>query len=163
MKWGPSAPELRIVGDGEMKEQLVSLASTAADVPIRFLGQLPSAEAQQEIARARLLVLPSESFEGFPLVMREAFAFGTPVAASDIGSLPSILSNGENGVLFSAGNPQSLHEIVQATWNLQGELERLSAGAKSSFESLYTEDVNYNLLMDIYHQAIEVNRQRKQA
>ena len=42
ISWGPSAPELRIVGDGELKQQLMELASTTPDVPIRFLGQLTS-------------------------------------------------------------------------------------------------------------------------
>jgi len=163
LKWGSSAPELRIVGDGELKERLIKLVSSVPNVPIRFLGQLPAAEAQQEIARSRLLVLPSEWFEGFPLVVREAFAFGTPVAASDIGSLPGIVCQGENGVVFPPANPQSLLETVRAAWHGEGELERLGAGARQSFEASYTEKANYKLLMDIYQQAIEVSRRRKPA
>ena len=123
--------------------------------------QLTSAKAHDEIARSRVFVLPSASFEGFPLVIREAFALGTPVAVSDIGSLPSIVTHGENGVVFSPGNSQSLLEVVKTTWGLDGELERLATGARHSFEALYTEDANYKLLMDIYRQAIEVSRKRK--
>jgi len=163
MKWGASAPELRIVGGGELKERLTKLVSKTPNVPIRFLGQLPAAEAQDEISRSRLLVLPSEWFEGFPLVVREAFAFGTPVAASDIGSLPGIVCQGENGVIFPPADPQALLEAVQAIWDKEGELERLGAGARRSFETLYTEKANYKLLMDIYQQAIEVSRRRKPA
>lgn len=161
INWGVSAPELRIMGDGELKERLMRLASTAPDVPIQFLGQLNGDEAQVEIARSRLLVIPSEWFEGFPMVVREAFAFGTAVAASDIGSLPTIVHEGENGVLFSPGNPQSLLEVVQSVWNEEGELERLAAGARRSFDTLYTEEVNYKKLLDIYQQAVEVGQSRK--
>ena len=162
IRWGVSAPELRIMGDGELRESLMKLASTAPDVPIQFLGQLTGAQAQEEIACSRLLVIPSEWFEGFPMVVREAFAFGTAVAASDIGSLPTIVRQGENGVLFSPGNPQSLLEVVQSTWNDEGVLEQLAAGARRSFDTLYTEDVNYKKLLEIYQQAVEVSQTRKE-
>lgn len=159
--WGASAPELRIVGDGDLRGELVRLAATAPEVPIRFLGQLSGAAAQDEIARARLLVLPSEWFEGFPMVVREAFAFGTPTAVSNIGPLPSIVRQGENGVVFAPGDPQSLLGVVRTAWQTAGELERLAAGARRSFEALYTEEANYRMLMSIYAQAMEVHSSRK--
>lgn len=161
IKWGSSAPELRIVGDGGLRKKLERLAAKNPHVPIRFLGQLSSTAAQEEIACSRLLVLPSQCFEGFPMVLREAFAFGTPVAVSDIGPLPSIVREGENGVVFSAANPQSLYEVVRNTLETRGELERLAVGARDSFESLYSENTNYNLLMEIYQKALQVSRKRK--
>lgn len=159
--WGESAPELRIVGDGGLRNELEQLAATAPRVPIRFLGQLSGAAAQDEIARAKLLVLPSECFEGFPMVVREAFAFGTPVAVSNLGPLPSIVQDGENGVLFSPGNPISLLEVVRGVWESACDLERLAHGARRSFDCLYTEDMNYMTLMEIYRQAIEVSAERR--
>lgn len=163
LMWGESAPELRIVGDGDLRGELERLAANSPGVPIRFLGQLPPAAAQQEIARARLLVLPSECFEGFPMVVREAFAFGTPAAVSDLGPLPSIVRKGENGVVFRPADPQSLLESVRAAWESEGYLARLASGARRSFEDLYSEEANYKMLMTIYEQAIEVSRQRKKA
>lgn len=160
MLWGASAPELRILGDGDLRGELERLAASAPLVPIRFLGQLSSAASQDEIARARLLVLPSECFEGFPMVVREAFAFGTPAAVSNIGPLPSIVRQGENGMVFAPGDPQSLLTAVRAAWEKTGELERLAAGARRSFEALYTEEENYRMLMAIYEQAIDVSQRR---
>jgi glycosyltransferase involved in cell wall biosynthesis len=163
LMWGASAPELRIIGDGGMRAELEQLAATAPEIPIRFLGQLASTAAQDEIARASLLVLPSECFEGFPMVVREAFAFGTPAAVSNIGPLPSIVRQNENGVVFEPGNPQSLLQVVCATWEKSGELEQLAMGARRSFEALYTEEANYRMLMTIYEQAMEVSRRRRDA
>lgn len=160
LMWGASAPELRILGDGDLRGELERLAASAPLVPIRFLGQLSSAAAQDEIARARLLVLPSECFEGFPMVVREAFAFGTPAAVSNIGPLPSIVRQGENGMVFAPGDPQSLLTAVRVAWEKTGELERLAAGARRSFEALYTEEENYRMLMAIYEQAIDVSQRR---
>jgi len=161
LMWGASAPELRIVGDGNLRGELGKLAATAPEVPIRFLGPLAGDAAQEEISRARLLVLPSEWFETFGLVILEAFAFGTPAAVSNIGPLPSIVRQGENGLVFGPGDPQSLLGEVRAAWESAGELEGLAEGARRSFDALYTEEANYRMLMAIYQQAMEISQRRK--
>lgn len=153
--WGAAAPELRLVGDGELRAELERMAE---GLPVRFLGQLPAEQAQAEIANACLQILPSEWFEGFPMVVREAFAFGTPAAVSDIGPLPSIVEHGKSGIVFQPANPQSLLQEVRTTWETPGLLERLGQGARAEFESKYTEEANYATLMEIYRKAIEVSR-----
>ncbi len=159
--WGAAAPELRIVGDGDLRGDLKRLAATDPATPIRFLGPLPSEAAQAEIAQARLLILPSEWFEGFPMVVREAFAFGTPAAVSAIGPLPSIVQSGHSGVVFAPANPESLFREVRAAWETPGLLERLGQGARQAFEARYTEDANVQMLMAIYQQALIVSQERR--
>ncbi len=151
--WGNDAPELRLVGDGELRPELERMAQGSR---VRFLGQKSVVEAQGEIAAARLLVLPSECFEGFPMVLGEAFAFGTPAAVSNIGPLPSIVRAGESGVVFDPANPESLLNVVRTAWRMPGLLSRLGQGARSEFEAKYTEEANYVKLMEIYRSAIEV-------
>lgn len=153
--WGAGAPELRIVGDGDLRPALEALA---AGLPVRFFGQVGSAEAQSQIAQARLLVLPSECFEGFPMVVREAFAFGTPAAVSNLGPLPSIVQHGESGVVFQAASPASLLHEVRRAWATEGLLEKLGEGARREFEEKYTEDANYATLMEIYENALAVQK-----
>lgn len=161
LRWGEAAPELRIIGDGELRMELQRSCARAPRVPVRFLGQVPSETAQAEIAGARLLVLPSECFEGFPMVVREAFAFGTPAAASALGPLPSIVRKGESGVLFPPGDPDALLDAVRGLWHRPAELERLGQGARAAFEALYNEDANLGSLMDIYAAALDVSRARR--
>ena len=152
--WGAEAPELLIIGDGPLRGELEKSATGST---IRFLGQLPAEETIRQIACARLQLLPSECFEGFPMVVREAFAVGTPAAVSNLGPLSSIVNHGINGVVFEAANPQSLLTVVRNTWQTPGLLEQLGHGARKSFETLYTEDINYACLMDIYQAAIARN------
>lgn len=154
-KWGSDAAELRVLGGGELR---VDLENMAAGLPVRFLGQLNATEAQLQIAEASLLVLPSEWFEGFPMVVREAFAFGTPAAVSNIGPLPSIVKSGVNGLVFEPANAESLLNTVRAAWQAPDMLERLGHGARQAFEALYNEDANYQMLMQIYEQAIAQNK-----
>lgn len=159
-EWGHAAPELRILGDGDLKDELNRYVALNPGMRVRFLGKVDGAIAKEEIARARLLVLPSECLEGFPMVLGEAFAFGTPVAVSSLGPLPSIVHKGLNGVLFKAGDPVSLLKTVRNVWENPVELPRLSAGARKAFEVNYTEEANYIQLMKIYEQAIALSKRK---
>ena len=153
--WGPEAPELRVLGGGELRRELEAMAT---GLPVRFLGQVDAVEAQRQIAQASLLVLPSEWFEGFPMVVCEAFAFGTPAAVSNLGPLPSIVTPGVSGVVFEAGNPVALLDEVSRAWSMPGLLPTLGYGARASFDAKYTEQTNHEVLMGVYENAI---RQRK--
>jgi glycosyltransferase involved in cell wall biosynthesis len=152
------APELRIVGDGPLRAEL---ERKSANLQVRFFGQLTSEQAQAQIAHARLLVLPSECFEGFPMVVREAFAFGTPVAVSNLGPLPAIVQSGQNGVVFEPANPASLASVVRKAWQSTNWLECLAKGARKTFEERYTEDANYEMLMRIFESAITESKNSK--
>ena len=157
--WGADAPELRIVGDGPLRAELEKLATSK----IRFLGQLPAEEAIFQIGYARLLLIPSACIETFGLTAVEAFALGTPAAVSNLGPLPSIVNHDVNGLVFEASNPQSLLSVVKNAWQSPGILERLGFGARISFETLYTEDINYACLMAIYEAAIRRNTSLRSA
>lgn len=154
-QWGSEAPALRIVGDGPLR---ATLEQQASGLPVAFLGQVPAQAAQEQIARAKLLVLPSECFEGFPMVVREAFAFGTPAAVSSIGPLASIVSDGVSGVVFPPAQASALLGKVRVAWGQPTELERMGKNARIEFEQKYTEDTNYETLMRIYEAAIAENK-----
>lgn len=151
IKWGADAPYLQIIGDGPLRGDL---ERRAANIPsISFLGQVDHGVAEQEIASARLLILPSRCFETFSLVLLEAFKAGTPVAVSDIGSLPNLASDAD-GVVFRAGSPSDLLLRVSSRWKDVQRLQRMSAASAGLFLEKYSETRNYRLLIDIYNKAI---------
>lgn len=157
-QWGSAAPLLRMIGDGPLRDEL---QQQAKGLPIEFMGQIPAAAAQAQIAKSKLLVLPSEWFETFGLVLIEAFAAGTPAAVSNLGPLPSIVSHGDSGVVFEAANPSALLQAVRQVMNDPVQLKQFGLGARQAFETLYNEEANYVMLMDIYQAAITRSRQKK--
>lgn len=63
------------------------------------------------ISAVDVTVIPFLNLEGisdYPLVMLESMSVGTPVIASDIGSIREIIKNGENGILVKAGDLRAL-------------------------------------------------------
>jgi glycosyltransferase involved in cell wall biosynthesis len=159
--WGESAPKLEMIGEGpEWRRIRESVHGTKVEDKITFLGQLPFSKGQELLAKAKLLVLPSLCFEGFPMVIREAFALGVPVAASRIGAIPFIIKEGINGVMFKPGDSTDLLKMVKPLWENSVKLSVMAEAARKEFEEKYTADTNYDILMEIYREAI-LRRKKK--
>ena len=159
LRWGMDVPVLEVIGDGPQRNELERLAKPIGN-RVRFLGQLPFAETQERIAASRLLVLPSICFEGFPMVIREAYALGVPVAASRLGSIQNLVEEGGTGSLFESGSSEELLGCVKGLWKNQQELKRMAFASRAKFECSYTSATNHRRLMDIYDAAIERRRSK---
>ena len=61
--------------------------------------------------KAHVFVISSRS-EGFPLTLLEACASKTPVVATSVGEIPSIIKNRETGLLVEPENPHALGAAV---------------------------------------------------
>jgi glycosyltransferase involved in cell wall biosynthesis len=161
VKWGNEAPSLEVIGEGPERTALETRAATQGlRDKIRFTGQLPFEEAQVRLSRAHMLVLPSLSYEGFPMVIIEAFALGVPVAASRIGSLPFIVEDGNVGLLFTPGRSDDLLRVLQGAWNEPRRLEAMGKAAREKFDGAYSPAANGDALMHIYAHAISRRRGR---
>lgn len=153
---------LWIIGDGPALGELRS-TSERESLPVEFLGMRPRSEVLQVIANAAMQVVPSEWYEGFPLVIVEAYACGTPVVAADIGSLTELVHPMHTGSLFPAGDSQALANCVRELWENPELRRKLGRGARDRFASDYTAQHSMSKLKEIYQLAIErqVERQQK--
>ncbi len=158
-RMGKRGPHLEVIGDGPMREQLVrSIRESEASDSVSFLGNVSRDEAMKHISKAKLLIVPSLCFEGFPMVVQEAFALGVPVAASKIGSLPYLITENKNGSLFTPGDPKGIFSCVTGMLADDAKLRILGEGARREFDEKYTAEKNYGTLMAIYSAAAEHRR-----
>lgn len=155
--WGARAPELRIVGDGPLREELERMAEPSRN--ITFLGQMAATATEREIAEARLLLMPSRWYETFGMVLLEAFRVGTPVAVSNIGPLPALVRDAQ-GLVFQMQDPNSLFECVSGCWQDSKRFERMSEASLHTFRAKYTDKENLRILLGIYEEAIESRKER---
>ncbi|WP_413720864.1 glycosyltransferase family 4 protein [Silicimonas sp. MF1-12-2] len=71
------------------------------DLPgVTAVGWVDNSEIDRWFAEADALVIPSR-WEGFGLVVAEAYRNGCPVIASDVGALPDLVEHGRTGFIFS--------------------------------------------------------------
>jgi glycosyltransferase involved in cell wall biosynthesis len=145
---------LQIAGDGPERPELENEARRRRLTNVVFRGRLSNAETIAAMQNARFLVFPSEWYENFPVTIAEAFACGTPVVCSRLGSMREIVSDGRTGLHFTPGDAADLSEKAEYAWNHPDEMRRMGAEARQEFETKYTAATNYSQLMSIYESAI---------
>lgn len=154
--WQHIPHPLTVVGSGPEEARL----RATAPANVTFLGAQPPEAVQREMARAKLLVVPSRWYENFPMTVVEAFAAGTPVVASRLGALAEIVTDGVDGYHFAPADPQDLAAVVNAAFADPARLEAASLGARATYERELTEARNLEMLERIYTDAITHRRQR---
>lgn len=86
-----SGVEFLIVGDGELKEQLIDKFKSLG-IKVKFTGRIQPTQVPNYLTQLDVLVLPSRN-EGFGMVIIEANACGIPCVASNIGGIPDVISD----------------------------------------------------------------------
>ena len=143
---------LKIIGDGPLSNQV---REAVTKLPyVKWLGRLPIQEVYTLIGEAKFLIFPSQWYETFGRVAIEAFAKGTPVIASNLGNMSSMIESGRTGFHFSPGDPNDLAALVEYALTHPEKLRKMRFEARSEFEAKYTAQQNYHKLMDIYKLAI---------
>lgn len=121
---------------------------------LRYGGFLTDTALRDRLARAAYLVMPSTGMESFGLAAIEAFACGTPVIASRQGGLGELISDGENGLLVTPGDPVALARAIAYAVSHPDDMQRMGVNAYQTWLAHYTPERNYEMLMDIYDEAL---------
>lgn len=92
-----------------------------------------------------IFVLPSR-YEGLSIAMIEAMACGLPIVASEVPGLRSYIEHGRNGLLFPVEDHTAMVKCIRQIAEDRNLRERLSIGAKESFEKEYNMGKNISSL-----------------
>lgn len=117
---------------------------------IRMMGVVNNIDLMEQIAESKALILPTQWYEGFPMVLVESFSCGTPVLGSQLGNVGSIIKEGINGFHFDQCSVDSIVEAVN-------KLHDICESTKKTSVELYSSEANYKMLMDIYVSCIKNN------
>jgi glycosyltransferase involved in cell wall biosynthesis len=127
---------------------------------VEFLGQLGAERLSGFYSQARMLVLPSTCFEGFPMTIAEAMVHGKPVICSQIGGLPEIVDDGVTGLLFDAGNVEDLVEKIRYLWDRPDVCRKMGHVGREMALREYSPEKHYERLMAVYEKALDLSRRR---
>jgi glycosyltransferase involved in cell wall biosynthesis len=108
--------QLRVVGDGPMRQTLRDLAADLG-VPVDFRGAVAPERIAGELSDATVAVAPypaSDDHYFSPLKIYEYAAAGLPVVASDIGQVPQVVRHGETGLVVAPSDPAALAAGIDA-------------------------------------------------
>ena len=104
---------LKIAGEGPLRAHLERLAAEVGVADrVDFLGAVPHRELAAVYCAADLMVLASER-EGWPNVLLEAMACGTPVVGSAVGGVPEVIADPAAGSLFHDRTPEAIANAIR--------------------------------------------------
>jgi glycosyltransferase involved in cell wall biosynthesis len=121
---------------------------------IKYLGALPPGKSiTQWYQKATMLITPS-LYETFGIVILEAFACETPVVASNVGGIPEIIKNHENGLLVPPQNPLKLAEAIQYLLDNKDIRIRMGREGRELVKKVFSLEVNVKNLYTLYQNLI---------
>ena len=148
---GQAVP-LKIAGDGPLAPVVQEAA--ARNHAIEWLRGVSHEKVYDLIGAAAFLVVPSHCYEGFPCVVAEAFAKGTPIIASRQGLMADIVEDGCNGLHITPREPEDLAAKVRCLFSDASTLKRMRRAARETFDQHFTAEANHESLMAIYARAM---------
>jgi glycosyltransferase involved in cell wall biosynthesis len=107
------AARLLLVGEGPERARLQALGEALAPGRVTLRGSVPQAELAAIYSAANVLALPSLR-EGWPNVLLEAMACGTPVVAAAVGGVPEIVRSAVSGRIVQERSPEAWSEALRA-------------------------------------------------
>jgi D-inositol-3-phosphate glycosyltransferase len=120
-------------GDPEMDRLRARVAALDLADRVQFPGAVEQPELTRYYRAADALVVTSR-YESFGLAAVEALACGTPVVASAVGGLTTIVRDGENGLLVRWRCPSAFAERLDELLGDEALRARLAANARPSVE-----------------------------
>lgn len=134
--------KLIIIGNGHLKKDINNfIGQNNLNDKIKLLGWIENEHLSQYLNEFKLLILPSFS-EGLPFVIIESMCCGTPVLATEVGAIPDIISDQENGFLIK---DNSIETLFQKIINIF-ENDNLDLISKNAQETIITKfDIQTNL------------------
>jgi glycosyltransferase involved in cell wall biosynthesis len=107
-----------VLGEGPERARLEAVAR---ELGVRLLlpGRVP--DVAEVLRRADVFVHPAR-WEGFGLAVLEAMLVSLPVVASNVSSLPELVSDGETGLLVPPDDPEALRAALERVLADPGEL-----------------------------------------
>jgi glycosyltransferase involved in cell wall biosynthesis len=134
----PTTVWLLVIGDGDLRPRY---EKEARDLGIGdrvvFTGAIPHEDLPPFFRGAGLTVLPSSPPESFGLVLIESLACGTPVVASNIPGVRTVVDHGVDGLLVEPGDPGALAEAIRHLFRDDAIREQMGRRGRAKVETSY--------------------------
>ena len=162
LEQGDPVKTIIVGGDLEEDSEMVRLKSLSQDLGISdqvsFLGRLDQEELPTYYNAADICVVPSY-YESFGLVALESMACGTPVIASRVGGLPTIVKDSYNGFLIPWHCPEPFADGLDVLLSSPSIRSAMGEASRRTAMSMQWPLV-VDSLMDSYHALLAPSQAR---
>ena len=128
---------LHMVGDGEMKEELLDYQKeNSLQEEVSFYGFMNPEQVRDKMEQCHIHLFTSNYLEGWGAVVNESMNSGcVPVVNDEIGCAPFLIQNGKNGLLYHGGEYEDLKKQV---FTLVSDREQIQKMGLAAYEQIAT-------------------------
>ena len=143
--------QLYIAGNGPDIEKVKKyIKDNKLEDKIKLLGFLNSDEVKEYVRKARFVVVSSVWYENCPYSVLETLAMGKPIIGSNLGGIPELVKDNENGLIYKYNDIKELKNKMQELFDNKEEAIRLGKIAKESAKKDFSKELYYNKIMSVY-------------
>lgn len=134
---------ISFIGCGELDEELQLLVhELKLDKYISFLGSKHHELVRQYMEQASIYLFTSDNQEGWGAVLNESMNSACAVIASHaIGSVPFLIRNFENGLIYKSGDVNQIYKYVKDLFDHPKEQERMGMAAYKTIVNEWNAEV----------------------
>jgi glycosyltransferase involved in cell wall biosynthesis len=139
LSWLPPYVKGIIVGDGDLRgDYEVNARLMGVGARVHFAGRVPAAALPAYYRLADVTVLPSTTMgEAFGLVLVESLASATPVVASNLPGVRTVVATGTDGLLVDPGDSVALAGAVGAVLRYEAQRQIMGQAGRAKMEQRY--------------------------
>lgn len=120
---------------------------------ISWFGFLSGKDLQDFYLNSKIVVIPSQWYEGFPNIAVQAMLYKKALICSNIGVFTNFIQNGKNGLLFEPSNTEDLISKILLLYSDDALREEICRNAEQEARDIYSHETIYEHLIEIYQKA----------
>lgn len=143
--------EIEMLGIGELREKYerIVIDSGLSDI-ITFTGPFPPQEVLKHMQSADIFLFTSDRNEGWGAVLNESMSSGCAVVANrEIGSVPYLIEDGKNGLVYNRKHKNSLYSCVKKLIDNKSLRETLGKSAYDTIKTIWNAETASNRLLTL--------------
>lgn len=141
--------QLYIAGDGELKKIKDIIKEKRLEKNINCVGWVSGSEKERLLKECSVFVLPSYN-EGMPMSILEAMAYKNSVISTEVGGIPQIITNNENGIIIKPGDKDELYNALKGLISNTEKRRIISENARKTVEEKFDIINNIEKLFLLY-------------
>lgn len=140
---------LIMAGDGELAEVKKLFEDRDLLESVSFPGWVRGADKNKCLKESGIFLFPSY-YEGMPMAVLEAMAYGMAIVTTRVGGIPHLLEDGVNGYLCEPGDIEGLSKRLLELSKDGDKRRKMGERARQKAIEEYSMESHIKKLMDLY-------------
>lgn len=151
--------KLEMIGNGPLLEDMTNLVKKLGlQENINIIGALPASQVRVHMEESRIMICSSDQYEGWGAVINEAMNSGCTVIASHlVGSVPFLIEDGENGLVYKFASENDLYNKVKNLLDNKEYQNQLARNAYHTISDMWNPENATSRLFSIIQDMVEDN------